>query len=235
MTLYGLSLTFVLLFAASCQKEDRECGGVRQQSFAISDFQRISAGDNLQLIIKKGSTFSVIADGCSNDIADLNLTIGNGEMLQIDDESPAAKGSPVTFIITMPQLLHVVLSGSARATIEGFTGQPNVIRTMLSDASECLVSGCAINANFDLSGSSRLTLNGSTESLYGSVSGSSVLDSYGVLATEVDIATSGSAVAYVYPQSHFFASASDNSRIFYKGNPSQKLLETSGTALITQQ
>ena len=48
-TLNGLLLSLILLFAASCQKEKQECGSIRQQSFSITDFKRIKAGDNLAL------------------------------------------------------------------------------------------------------------------------------------------------------------------------------------------
>lgn len=158
-------------------------------------FQPHKAGDNLQLIIKKGNTFSITAEGCANELANLKFAVGSGDMLHIDYNNPGKPRQPVTFTITLPLFVHLVLSGTAKATIEGFAGQSSVIRTIRSGASQCVVTGTAINANFDLSGSSQLTLAGTTESLYGSVSGSSVLNSYGVVATEVDMTASGSAVA----------------------------------------
>ncbi|RYG23706.1 MAG: DUF2807 domain-containing protein, partial [Chitinophagaceae bacterium] len=141
----------------------------------------------------------------------------------------------IDFTITLPTLVAVHLSGAAKGTVSGFQGQNSVIRTMLSGASECTLDGAGINVQVDISGASKLTASGTTDNLYGTISGASFLLAYGVAADEVDIAVSGSSKAYVAPVNSFFAEASGNSRIYYKGDPFTKHFETSGNAQIIKE
>ena len=231
----AMMLSFIALFLSACEKEDRECSGTVQQNFTVSSFNKIHAGENFVVNIQKGPAFSLTAEGCSNDITELDVHTGSNQILTIDYNSFRPGRKPVTLNITLPLLSATVLSGAANATVKGFAGQGSTIRTILSGTSECVVEGTGINANVDLSGAARLTLSGETLSLYGNISGSAELHAFGVEATEVDIATSGTAVARVHPKEVFIASASGNSRIFYKGNPAQKHFEISGTATINQQ
>jgi Putative auto-transporter adhesin, head GIN domain len=229
-------LSFALtLLLASCEKEKQECPGLSEKTFANTGFARINAGDAHHVTVFKGTEFSIKANGCTSDLNDLELTVDANHILDIRYKNHRKNRYRVDFTITMPLLVTVNLSGAAKGTINGFGGQNSVIRTVLSGASECTVSGTGINASLNLSGASKLVISGNTESLYGSVSGASQLEAYDVAATEVDIDVSGSSKAYVRPLEVFFAAASGNSRIYYKGNPPTKHFETSGNGKIIRE
>lgn len=228
--LFGLALLFV-----SCDKEKQKCPGSSEKIFAITGFTKVRAGDAHQLTITKGNEFSIKANGCTSDLNDLELTLDANHILDIKYKNHQQNRYRVDFTITMPLLVSANLSGAAKGIINGFGGQNSVIRTVLSGASECTVSGTGINASLDISGASKLMISGNTESLYGSVSGASQLEAYNVAATEVDIDVSGSSKAYVHPLQVFFATASGNSLIYYKGNPATKHFETSGNGKIIQE
>lgn len=219
----------------SCSKEKRECPGSAEKDFSLTGFTKINLGDANTVTITKGDNFSIKAKGCSNDLADLDLSIEPGQFLDIKFKSWRKERYRVDFVITLPTLVGVNLSGASKATVSGFQGQNTVIRTLLSGASECTLNGAGINVQIDISGASKLTASGATESLYGSISGASTLEAYGVNATEVDITASGNSKAYVRPLERFFAEASGNSRIYYKGNPAAKHFETSGNGKIVQE
>jgi hypothetical protein len=227
-----LALTLLL---ASCDKEKQECPGSSEKTFAITGFTKVNAGDAHHVTISKGNEFSIRANGCTSDLNDLQLTLDANQILNIKYKNHKQNRYRIDFTITMPQLIAVGLSGAAKGTVSGFGGQNTVIRTILSGASECTVAGTGINASLDISGASKLVISGTTESLYGSVSGASQLEAYNVNATEVDIDVSGSSKAYVRPLEIFFAAASGNSRIYYKGNPVTKHFETSGNGQIIQE
>ena len=226
---------YVALLFTSCNKEKQECPGSSEKTFAISGFTKINAGDAHQITIAKGNEFSIKANGCTGDLNDLELTVDGNHILDIRYKNYKQNRYRVDFLITMPQLIAANLSGAAKGTIHGFGGQNSVIRTVLSGASECTVTGTGINAAIDLSGASRLFLSGHTESLYGNISGASLLEAYDVAATEVDISVSGSSKAYVRPLEVFFAEATGSSHIYYKGNPVTKHFETSGNGRIIQE
>lgn len=228
--LVGLTLLF-----ASCDKEKQECPGSSEKTFTITGFTKVRASDAHHVAINKGNEFSIKANGCTSDLNDLELTLDANHILDIKYKNHKQNRYRVDFTITMPLLVSANLSGAAKGTISGFSGQNTVITTILSGAAECNVSGTGINASVNISGASKLTISGDTESLYGSISGASQLEAYNVAATEVDIDVSGSSKAYVRPLQVFFAAASGSSVIYYKGNPATKHFETSGNGKIIQE
>lgn len=223
------------LVVFSCKKENRDCPGSTEQSFSLTGFTKINAGDANTVTIRKGDVFSVIARGCANDLADLDLSIDAGHFLNIKFKNYEKNHYRVDFDITIPTLVAVNLSGAAKGNVSGFRGQSFVIRTVLSGASECILNGAGINVAIDISGASKLIASGTTESLYGTISGASSLEAYGVNATEVDISVSGSSKAYVSPTHIIFAEASGNSRVYYKGNPVTTHFETSGNGKVIHE
>ena len=228
-------ISIIAILIVSCNKERQECPGSTDRTFALNGFTKINAGDAHQVTITKGNEFSIKASGCTADLIDLELSLESNQILNIKYKNSRNVRYRVDFTITMPRLVSVDLSGASKGFISGFGGQNTVIRTVVSGASECTVSGTGINASFDISGASKVYLSGNTESLYGSISGASELRSYDVSATEVDITVSGSSTAYVRPLESIFADASGNSVVYYKGTPTTTHFETSGNSKIVRE
>ncbi|MGZ8552520.1 MAG: GIN domain-containing protein [Chitinophagaceae bacterium] len=219
----------------SCEKEKRDCPGSTEQSFSLTGFTKIYAGDANTVTITRGDAFSIKAKGCASDLADLDLSIDADHILAIEFKNYEKNRYRVDFIITVPTLISVNLSGAAKGNISGFQGQNSVIRTVLSGASECVLNGAGVNVAVDISGASKLIASGSTESLYGTISGASSLEAYGISSTEVDISVSGNSKAYVLPVHTLFVEASGNSRVYYKGNPVTTHFETSGNGKVIHE
>ena len=228
-------ISILAVLIASCDKEKQECPGSTERTFAINDFTKINVGDAHQVTITKGDEFSIKASGCTDDLDDLEVTLESNHILNIKYKNYRNDRYRVDFTITMPRLVSLNLSGASKGFISGFGGQNTVLRTVVSGASECSVSGTGITASFDISGASKVYLSGNTESLYGTISGASELRSYDVSATEVDISVSGSSTAYVRPLESIFAEASGNSVVYYKGSPATTHFETSGNSKIIRE
>ncbi len=219
----------------SCDKEKRDCPGSTEQSFSLTGFIKINAGDANSVTVTKGDAFSIKAKGCANDLADLDLSVDANHSLDIKFKNYESNRYRVDFAITLPRLVAVNLSGAAKGNVSGFQGQNSVIITVLSGASECTLNGAGINVAVDISGVSKLIASGTTESLYGNISGASMLEAYGVSATEVDISVTGSSKAYVLPVHTIFAEATGNSRVYYKGNPVTIHFETSDNGKVIHE
>lgn len=228
-------LLSVAVLLVSCDKEKRECPGATEKSFNLSGFSKIKLGDANTISVTKGDVFSIKATGCTSDLDDLDLTVDANHFLDIKFRNYRSERYRVDFVVTLPTLVSLQLSGASKGTIGGFAGQNSVIRNILSGASECRMTGTAANASFDISGASKLVLAGTTASLYGTISGASRLEAYEVNATEVDIAVSGSSKAYVRPLDAIYADASGASTIYYKGNPTTKHFQTSGSSRIIHE
>lgn len=221
----------------SCRKDKWENSPYTEKQINLTGFTRVYAGSYFNVIITKGPAFQVTAKGPVNDVNDIEfrLTNTNNNTLDIQYRHYVRNRPPVDIVITMPLLSTFSLSGACNGVVNGFQDEPHVIRTILSGASTCVMNGTGMNANVEVSGGSQLTLNGSTAKLYGNISGGARLHAYGLTATEVDISTSGGSTAYVKVQNILYASASGGSRIYYKGNPAEKNIETSGGSQVIQE
>ncbi len=224
----------VLLFT-SCTKEGREYSNPEERIIAVTGFKKIYSGGSFTVDIAKGNDFSVKAKGRPADLDDLTLTVTTGDILNIEYDHYKPGRYRVDFTITLPMLTQVNLSGDAKGKVNGFAEQQTVLRTVVSGNGDLNLTGTAINLPVDLSGNAKLTVSGTTLSLYGNISGNAALHAYDVTATEVDIEVSGNGHAYVFPQESFFVDASGESRVYYKGNPSQTNFITSGNGKIIRE
>jgi hypothetical protein len=226
-------LPSLLLFLFSCRK-DRDNSPVIEKDINVTGFARIHAGESFNLIITKGVNFSVKVKGPTNTVNDIDWNVANNS-LDIQYIHDRSNRSAVDITITLPTLVQLSLSGAGTATISGFGGQPNVIRTVLSGASKCTLNGAGVNTQIEISGASELNVNGATESLYGNISGAAKLNAYDLISTEVDISASGGSEAKVKVTDRLFIEATGGSHVYYKGTPPVKNIQTSGGGQVTQQ
>jgi len=230
-----ITLSAIVCVLSSCHKENTACTGTAEKNFTVSHFSRLTAGETFTVTVNRGSHYGVYARGCASDLADLSISVDSSQLLNINYSNYKASRNPVHFIITVPQLTAVQLSGAAKGNLNGFTDQLSVIRTVLTGIASCNLNGAPIITQVELSGNSDFTVTGHTENLYGNISGNATLHGYTAPAIEVDIDVSGNATAYVAPLNKLFAAASGESRVYYKGDPAGKLLETSGNAKIIRE
>ena len=230
-----LAIATVLLFA-SCEKETRECPSTTEKTFNLSGFTRISAGGTFQLSVKQGSAFSIKAKGCSNNLNDLELSLDQtGKTLSIDYKNYSSNRYRTDFEITLPVLNNISLEGAATGTVSGFGQQTNFLRAILSGTAKCTINELPVLIAAEQSGASVLTLNGTSADLIANLSGSSKLNAYTANFTDADVYASGTSKIYVQVQNHLYASASGDSRVYYKGNPANVNTETSGTAKVIRE
>ena len=235
--MYKLILAMAtILFFASCEKEKRECPSSTEKTFALTGFNRISAGETFGIDIKQGAAFSIKAKGCSNDLNDLNLSIDQtGKILSISYDRYRNDRYRVDFEITMPILNSVALSGAATGTVNGFGQQTSSLRAILSGTAKCTINQFPALVAAEQSGESVLNLTGASSDLIANLSGNSKLNAYTATFAEADVYTSGTSKVYVQVQNHLFASASGDSRVYYKGNPANVTAEQSGTAKVIHE
>jgi hypothetical protein len=220
------------VFLFSCDKRDDS--PVIEKEFAFNGFNRINAGEQFNLTLTKGNSFSIKAKGPSNSVNDIDMTVANN-ILSIQYDHFENRRPKIDIVITLPLLVQLNLSGAATGSINGFQDVNNVIRAVLSGASVCTFNGAGVNTQMDLSGASRFTITGTTASLSGNLSGASKLYAYDLVAADADISASGGSQAWIRVMQNFYAEASGGSRIYYKGNPTLKNIQTSGDGKVIQE
>jgi hypothetical protein len=205
-----------------------------EKTFTVPTFNRVYAGEIFHVTVNKGADFKVQARGDEQYVNHLQLSVENNILTVAFDNSISYPG-PVDIIITMPLLISVNLAGGSSATISGFQGQPTVLRAVLSGRSQATIIGTGVNTNVEVGGVSILTITGNTESLYGQISADGRLNAYGLLSTETDLSLTGTSKAYVLVQNTMFGSVSDESKLYYKGNPATTHFETYGNGVIIHE
>lgn len=108
-----------IMLLTSCIK-DNCCDGTVSKLYAINGYAGINAASIMQAKVTKGTTFSVIAKGCSRDVEDLRIEVGTGQTIKIDFKRSLKRRDKVYIEITMPQLTRFQLAGAADGTISGF-------------------------------------------------------------------------------------------------------------------
>ncbi len=224
----------IALTAFSCTKE-KDCPGRGEKDVTLTNFSRIVAGDNFNLIVKQGNAFTVKGRGCTKDLEDLELTERQDGSLLINYSRSSNHRDPLSLEITMPALLRLQLDGVATATVSGFEQQGTAMRLVVGGVAKCAATSLPAFVYAEGSGVGTVTLTGSAPDLIARFSGDAKLNAYGATFADADVTTSGTAKAYVQVQQSLSAIASGNSRIYYKGNPVQMHAEESGTSRVIKE
>jgi len=215
----------------SCSKE---AANPVTRDINVSGFDKVTAGDDNEVIITAGNTFSMQARGDLADVNELRTAIAS-KNLTIDYPVYRSSRKRVHIHITMPTIKMLDLGGACYGNASGFHAA-DTMKVSLSGDSKFTVNANIALFDVNVSGTSALTINGSANKLVADASGQANYYGYNVQHTNTALVwTSGQANAYVYAHEALQAEASGQSRIFYKGNPPQRTLSATGQAMIVQQ
>jgi len=223
---------FLLLFATnSCSKEP--VNKVTKE-FSVAGFDKLEAADDHQVEVQQASTFSVSATGEEADITELRVLVING-VLKIDYPVYRDNRKRVYIKVTAP-VITMMDFGGACAGIAKDIKNPGTVKISLNGSASFLVNAEANKLDVNVSGKSNIVLSGSATDIIADISGEGTYNSYAVNNTSnAYIFTSGQATASVFASNKLVADASGQSNIFYKGNPSEKVLTQTGQAKIRAQ
>jgi len=223
---------FSTLFLSSCLEEDPGPRQSDSRTYAVTDFDRIAAGDALIITIKQGNNFSIQADGDRRNLDDL-MIYKNGTTLVIRYDHYEKRQYSTSMNITLPTLEGSDFSGAVNANISGFT-HVTQFDLSLSGASLAQLDIEASELNFALSGASQLRLNGKGETLNGTISGASLLSAFNFPSAQAKLIVSGASNGKVNVSQQLEVNASGASLVLYRGNP-QVEVEVSGESMVKQE
>lgn len=193
-------------------------------------FKQIELSGATSVIYKQSDTLSlkVIAD--DKEINNIYTTF-EGDALIIK-----AKGSfthSYKVYVSGNTLSKIICSGASKLSTENtllgdslsidVSGAGNVIATIKTKAIDAM-----------LSGASSVTLEGNSETLYGTISGASALKAYKLNANTTNITASGASSAKVYANHKINANATGSSTIKFKGEPTEVSAEASSSSFIAK-
>ncbi len=182
-----------LLFSRSVQGS----GNIVTELREVSEFSQVSVGGVFKAEITAGKDFSVSVEADDN-LLPLIETEVRGDTLKISTDSRLESARPIVVRVTAPNIAGVKASGAADVNLSGVQNR---------------------SLSLSLSGASKMTAAGNSDSVEATVSGASSLAAYDLTADLASVDTSGASRTYINASSRLFADASGASTILYKGSP----------------
>ncbi|MBN8821499.1 MULTISPECIES: head GIN domain-containing protein [unclassified Spirosoma] len=215
----GISLVAIALTLSGCSliREDVGPYQMAQQSYALTNFDRLDMGSAFVITVQQGTSYSISVEGDRRNLDDLEVYTRNGT-LKAQYRVARNRQYATTFRITMPSLRGVDFSGAVRSTVTGFTNLDGFDVT-LSGASEGQFDIQAARPTINLSGASVLRMTGKGAFLTADLSGASSLQAFDYLVDNAGLELSGASKANVSVNSSLVVEASGASAVRYRGKP----------------
>jgi Putative auto-transporter adhesin, head GIN domain len=213
-----LAIGFLAISLSACfDYEDEGPLQYQEESFSITDFERLEIGDAFIIRVTAGNYFSIDVRGDRRNLDDLEVYKSGSTLVVRYDEYENRRHE--TYIdIVMPEITAAVFSGATNSVISGFE-ELELVNISLSGASVSQVDIETAQLNLNLSGASVVDLRGAVSTLYAEVSGASSMKAFTMPAANAILNVSGASVAKVNVSDNLEAVISGASTVIYRGNP----------------
>lgn len=225
----AILLTALSLVLISCREEDFGPLQNAQRSFSEVGFDRLQVQDAMDVTVKRGSYFSVEAQGDSRNLNDL-LVYKTGGTLVVKYDRQEQRQYQTRITIVMPELKGIDLAGATVGRVIDFTGVSRLDMTV-SGASVLQAQVAATELVANISGASQLSLRGSGENLQATLTGASQLSGFDYPVELASLVFSGASMGKISSSQRLQVNASGASVITYRGNP-QLVLDVTGASVV---
>jgi hypothetical protein len=214
---------FVLIFSlSSCQYFNGEVihgdGNVVSQQRNISGFNAIEAGSAVEVHLVQGPAgVKVNADRNLQEYVEV-FTEGDVLVIQYRENTSLEPSADIKIYVSAPSLNKIDVAGASKIIGDGpYTGT-TPLEITASGASNVTMNLSVPKLNLDISGASKVDLQGKAIDLVAAGSGSSEINGLNLVAETADIDVSGASDAEVTANSKIKIEASGASSVSYKGN-----------------
>lgn len=172
-------------------------GNLRTERRDVPNFTGIKVGGATNVEINVGDAQSVEVTTDDN-LLEVTKTYVKNDTLYVERKGKIWTSTPLRIRVTVPELKRLNLSGASRAEL----------KNVLAD-----------NFELDLSGASKVSIEGEAATFIVDMSGASNLDADNFKASKAVVDVSGASKASIFVTDDLSAEASGASKIFYGGNP----------------
>ena len=208
-------------------------GNVIKEKRELSSFHAIDIGSAFRIYLKKGEPQSITIESDDNIVPLIKTKVTNGE-LDVSIKGSITNTEKMNIYITVPRLDEIELSGAAKLTSEDRFDEDKM-KIDLSGASRLELNIKTNKLKLEVSGASNVSLNGHAASLDLDASGASKTKISELEVNNASIDCSGAANIWLSVIESLKGEASGASSIYYKGNPKQVNIETSGAASVDRK
>jgi hypothetical protein len=189
-------------------------GNLVTEAKDFTGFSEIDIGDGFEVTITQSSTYSISIKADDNIIDRVEVS-KSGERLDIKLRSGIYNSITLEAEITLPDLHELTLSEGTQGIATGFTEAHNFI--------------------LDLSGGSRIDLEGSSDNISIDASGGSQLILSDFSVHDANVILSGGSRATINLDGILDADLSGGSQLHYLGEPTLRDIETAGGSLVIKE
>jgi hypothetical protein len=210
-------------------------GNQRTENLDFRDFSAIEAGSAVQVSVIQSDSYGVKISAGEKVFDRIEVT-QEGQTLKIGVKPGLFFGIfDVKVEITMPALNSLELSGACRGVIDGFSSSSQFIAKVSGASSLDLSNFMVGDVEFEVSGASHVTGEGTGNNLATSVSGASNLDLTNFQVNDANVNLSEASHAIVNLTGRLDANVSGGSNLEYIGEPTLGNITTSGGSNINKK
>ncbi|WP_299754411.1 PspC domain-containing protein [uncultured Pontibacter sp.] len=206
------------------------------RSFNFRDFQRVTISGPYHVQLRQGDNYTVTVRAGNDELERMELD-QSGDELEIRTEkkyfSLFDDREPVLIQITAPDINTIELNGAIKADIGSI--KADNLRMNLSGAIQTMANLNVRNLRVDAAGATVSKFTGKADRFELDATGACGIDADNLEARYVDVDVTGAGVAEVYATNTLRADASGTSRIVYRGNPSDTVIDSSGPSSVKRR
>lgn len=198
-------------------------------------FTKVESGGSWDVFIKKGSKDEVKLVSTNISLSKVITEVDDNE-LKIKLEKGSYDKVGLTVYVTVRDLEGIGTSGSGNMIVESDFGADEFSIGLSGSGKIEMKNILAEEINIGMSGSGSITIaGGSAEEISIGQSGSGKLNALELTGESVKIGKSGSGETYIGASQSLTVSSSGSGNVYYKGNPQDKSIASSGSSRVIQK
>lgn len=230
LTLSGIMLIQVALFATSCLTIIKGNGNVVKEERNVAEFSGIYVSSAINIILEKGNQQKILVETDENIMEHISTQVeGNVLRVKIKNALTIRKATKMNVYVTYTGLNNLSASGASSIKGDEEINAKN-LKIESSGASDININVDSENIEVDISGASDLIIKGKTSVLKGEASGASNLLAKGLVIGKAFLEVSGASDAKINVTELMNADVSGASSLKYTGNPEVRTVESSGAS-----
>jgi phage shock protein PspC (stress-responsive transcriptional regulator) len=203
-----------------------------QRNYEIEDFTDIEINSPLNVKIKRGDHFSVIANGKKSAVDDVVFD-KTGQVLSINYKGKMIKSDKtrdeVKIYIIVPHVVDLEFGGAAKVIITGF--KEDYVDIHLTGAASLDINVEVTSMVAKIEGASKLDIHGQGDRMEVAVLGASRFNGFDYNVSELQIETHSASTAHVFAQDLLQIKTHGASSVVYKGDAKVEI-EKSGNSSV---
>jgi hypothetical protein len=235
-----LSLIVIVLLLAGCcavpfGTQLAASGPLVTKDYDLGNFTAVNAGSAFQVEITRSDKYSVSVTVNQSLVERLDVGVsGNTLHLSLKPGYGITGAATMRAKVTMPELTGLDVSGASQTNVTGFNSD-KTLKTQVSGASSLGGDLTCGDAQFNVSGASKVQLKGSAQDLKVEASGASNVDLSNFTSKNTAVSASGASKVNVAPSGTLNVEASGASTVRYIGEPAKLKTNTSGASSVEQK